>query len=114
MSMITPDEGPTDLGFAITSLKEQLGDMRAELEAIQAGLRAGKHDLAGASRMRSDIRQWLKLAIDVEMEIEKREKTDKGIVNGYALDLDAARTSVGCRLDRLRRARCPKGFPRQP
>jgi hypothetical protein len=69
-------------------------------------------DIKNQSRILGDIRQWLKMAIEAETQLEQRKKKEQGIVNGYALDMDAARDSIGCRLDRLRRARCPGRFPR--
>ncbi|MDX1785106.1 hypothetical protein [Roseovarius sp. ZX-A-9] len=115
MTLITPDEGPSELNDAVTSLKNQLRDMRADLEELQTRMRADRRDdLKNSGRLMTDIRNWLKFAIETEVNLEQREKKEKGIVNGYAMDLDAARDSIGCRLDRLRRARCPNGFPRQP
>lgn len=106
MTLITPDEGPTGLSTSITSLERQLADMRQDLEALYLKIRAGDLDeLKNATKATAEIRQWLKIAIEAEATLEKRNKQQKGIVYDYALDFDAARDSVGCRLDRLRRAR---------
>lgn len=113
MTLITLDEERSGLSSAVTSLERQLCDMRADLEIIQTQLKAdAKAGIPNSTKMLSDIRQWLRLAIEAEVQLEQRKKKEKGIVNGYALDIDAARDSIGCRLDRLRRARCPNGFPR--
>ena len=67
-----------------------------------------------SSRMMTDIRNWIRLALEAELKLEQRKKKERGIVHTYALDMDAARTSVGCRLDRLRRC-CRAGrLPGQP
>ena len=115
MVLITPDEDPTGLTTSIDSLERQLSDMRVELEAIYRRIRDGEHDeLKNANRATSEIRQWLKIAIEAEARLETRRKHAKGIVNDYALDLSEARSSICCRLDRLRRARCPGRVHRKP
>jgi len=113
MTLITPDEEPIGLSTSINSLERQLADMRADLEVLYGKIRAGDLDqLRNATKATAEIRQWLKIAIEAEAQLEKRNKQDKGIVHDYALDLEQARASVGCRLDRLRRARCPGRIPR--
>lgn len=111
MTLITPDEGPTGLSTSINALERQLADMRQDLEALYSRIRAGEfEELKNATRATAEIRQWLRIAIEAEAQLEKRNKQRKGIVHDYALDLDVARSEVGCRLDRLRRRRCPAGI----
>jgi hypothetical protein len=113
MSLITPEEGPSGLSATVTTLERQLRGMCEDLEALSEKVRAENFDdIKNQSRILGDIRQWLKMAIEAETQLEQRKKKEQGIVNGYALDMDAARDSIGCRLDRLRRARCPGRFPR--
>ncbi|PVA10580.1 hypothetical protein DC366_06660 [Pelagivirga sediminicola] len=113
MSLITPEEGPSGLSATVTTLERQLRGMCEDLEALSEQVRAQQFDdIKSQSRILGDIRQWLKMAIEAETQLEQRKKKEQGIVNGYALDMDAARDSIGCRLDRLRRARCPGRFPR--
>ena len=112
MSLITPEEGPSGLSATVTTLERQLRGMCEDLEALSEKVRAQQFDdIKSQSRILGDIRQWLKMAIEAETQLEQRKKKEQGIVNGYALDMDAARDSIGCRLDRLRRARCPGRFP---
>ena len=114
MVLITPDEGPTGLSTSIDALERQLSDMREDLEGLYSRIRGGElEQLKNASRATSEIRQWLKIAIEAEAQLEKRRKQEKGIVRDYALDLREARSSIRCRLDSLRRARCPGRIPRQ-
>ena len=104
MVLIKPDDGPTGLSTSITSLERQLADMKQDLEALYLKIRAGDLDeLRNATKATAEIRQWLKIAIEAEATLEKRNKQTTGIVHDYALDMDAARESIGCRLDRLRR-----------
>ncbi len=106
MTLITPDDGPTGLSTSITSLERQLADMKQDLEALYLKIRAGDLDeLRNATKATAEIRQWLKIAIEAEATLEKRNKQRKGIVHDYALDFDEARTAIEYRLDRLRRAR---------
>ena len=114
MSLITPEEGPSALSATVTTLERQLRGMCEDLEALSEMVRARATSTISktSSRILGDIRQWLKMAIEAETQLEQRKKKEQGIVNGYALDMDAARDSIGCRLDRLRRAGCPGRFPR--
>ncbi|MBZ8118505.1 hypothetical protein KUD11_07560 [Roseovarius sp. LXJ103] len=115
MSLITPEEDPSGLSNTVASLEKQLRGMCEDLEALSDRVRAEDFDdVKNRSKLLTDIRQWLKMAIEAETQIEQRKQRERGIINGYALDIDAARDSIGCRLDRLRRARCPGRFPRKP
>ncbi|MGI3210448.1 hypothetical protein ACROSR_04955 [Roseovarius tibetensis] len=113
MVLITPDEGPTGLTTSINALERQLADMREELEDLYLRIKAGDLDeLKNATKATGEIRQWLKIAIEAEAQLEKRKRQERGIVHGYAIDFDDARTEIGCRMDRLRRARCSGRLPR--
>lgn len=56
-----------------------------------------------AAKLLVEIRNWSKLAMETEAKFEERAKRKEGAAEGYALNLDAARTAIGCRLARLRR-----------
>lgn len=106
MEIITLDEEPSGLSTSISLLERQLADMREDLAVLYLKIKAGELDeLKNATRATAEIRQWLKIAIEAEATLEKRRKQDRGIVHDYAFDLDAARLSIGSKLDRLRRAR---------
>ena len=105
MILITPDEGPTGLTTSISSLERQLADMRTELEVIYERIKSGDFgELNNATKATAEIRQWLKIALEAEVQLERRRKRDKGIVHDFALDFEEARDSIRGRLDRLRRA----------
>ncbi|MBE0452400.1 hypothetical protein [Roseovarius autotrophicus] len=115
MVLITPEERPSGLTTSINALEQQLADMRGELEELYLRIRAGDlGELKNATRATAEIRQWLKIAIEAEAQLDKRRQQERGIAHGYAIDLDAARHEIGCRLDRLRRARCTGGLSRCP
>lgn len=112
MTLITTDESAFPLAESLDDIRDQLGALRAEMSAIQARLRDG--DIAAvkdAQRTIQEIRQWLRIAIDLEMEFAKRQQKQAGITQGYAIDFDEARQSIRCRLDRLRTCRGSKRFP---
>ncbi|MEM1341864.1 MAG: hypothetical protein AAGF68_06055, partial [Pseudomonadota bacterium] len=53
----------------------------------------------------TEIRQWLKIAIEAEAQLATREKRELGIHTSYGLDLVEAQDAIELRLARLRRAR---------
>ncbi len=109
MTLILPDKCPSGLSTSVTSLQRQLADLGEDLELLRQRIRAGDLDhLKNSNRALSDIRQWLRIALEAEVSLEQRTKRQQGIVHEYAIDFDGARASIGCRLDRLRRVRCPK------
>lgn len=115
MILITRDDRRSGLTTSIDALEQQLADMREDLQALSLRIRAGEIDeLKNATRATAEIRQWLKIAIEAEVQLDKRRQQDLGIVHGYGFDFDAARTEIGCRLDRLRRTRCAGRLPRCP
>lgn len=57
-----------------------------------------------ATALIRDLRAAFQLAMEERARVEKYRKQEAGIVNDYALDLDAARVEIGSRLARLRDA----------
>ena len=53
-----------------------------------------------AAKLLVEIRNWSKLAMETEARFEEREKQREGVANGYALDLEYARSTIDCRLVR--------------
>lgn len=105
MILITPDEGPSGLSASILTMERQLADMRAGLEETYERIREGDFAaLKDATKTLDEIRKWLRIAVETEMEIGKRKSREMGIVNGFAIDFDAARAAIRGRLDRLGRA----------
>jgi len=106
MPLITQDRTPSGVTLSIDGLEKQLSRMRAELEEIYARIKNGQFgELKNARTATSDIRQWLKIAIEAEAQLARRKQQELGIAHAYAVDLDEARENIGCRLARLRRAR---------
>ena len=75
MVLITPDEGPSGLTTSINALEGQLADMRQELEDLYHRIKAGDLDeLKSATKATAEIRQWLKIAIEAEAQLDKRKR----------------------------------------
>ncbi|WP_132950785.1 hypothetical protein [Rhodovulum bhavnagarense] len=107
MALITTSTGGHSAAQAVLEEAEEhyrrtiraLHDLMAEIQAGQSG-RA--RELRGAL---GDLGKAAQTAFDERVRVEKRLRSESGIVNDYAIDLDGARAEIGRRLDRLRTAR---------
>ena len=107
----TPSEGDR-LKQAISVLEKQLRALARDLAVLHREVRSGNiAALDDAQRRTQDIRQWLGIALEMEMRLETHRQYGRGHETAGAIDLDEARSQIGCRLDRLRRARCPNRVP---
>ena len=105
MILIEPDSSPTGLTSSIDVLQRQLADLRDDLDALIERVKGGEFgEIKQAARITSDLRQWLKIAFEAEVQIETRNKRAKGIAYDYGIDLDVARAELRGRLDKLARA----------
>lgn len=105
MIVITPETGAsTAMDQELSRIERQLHEISLELEGLQTKIKQGQiGSESDATRTFSDIRRWIRLALEAEKSLAERKREDGGVAGSYALDLDRARTSIGCRLDRLRR-----------
>lgn len=97
-----PDEAGLDAEIeqvrrTMTYLTELLALMEDEVMEGEPGA------IKEAAKLLGEIRNWSKLAMETEARFEEREKRREGAANGYALDLEEARATIGCRMARLRR-----------
>ena len=107
---------PTSPRATVQSLSELESSAKAQLVcAIEALNRLTVEVSAGkvgpkseATKVLGDIRDWLKIAHEMELRLEKSKQDRIGNGHGSALDLDEARANIGCKLDRLRRS-CRSG-----
>ncbi|WP_375690233.1 hypothetical protein [Pseudooceanicola sp. LIPI14-2-Ac024] len=83
----------------------QIGDLKEEMLRLQARARDG--DISAVKEAQKtvlDVRQFLNRAAETEEKLaEIRHGKPGGDGGQFALDLDGARASIRCRLDRLRR-----------
>ena len=113
MTIIAPQETDTDLETLEASALTQVRALILGLN--QAAVRAAAGDIGSKTeitKLNADLRDWLKIAHEMELRLEKNTSSSRRRNTGYALDLTAARSSIGCRLDRLRRTRCSGCVPR--
>ncbi|MEM6482036.1 MAG: hypothetical protein AAF922_01840 [Pseudomonadota bacterium] len=106
MPLITQSAEPTGLTTSIDGLERQLADMRRELEQMYERIKAGDFgELKNAMKATTEIRQWLKIAIEAEAQLATREKRELGLHKSWGLDLSSAQDAIEYRLARLRRSR---------
>lgn len=111
---LTPEE--VRLRRAAEIVETQLLQMRGQMEGIRARmLRGDLRALKDSAKITSDIRQWLRIAMETEAKLDEFRKKSRGEADGvHAIDFDRARHQIGCRLDRLRRCADAERLPRQP
>lgn len=103
----TPDM--TLLDAEILRVQRTLAHLSKMLLMMEAEMMEGDPaSIKEAGKLLAEIRNWSRVAMETEARFEERKKQRAGIVNAYALDLDEARTQIGCRLARLRRC-CTSG-----
>ena len=112
MTLMIPETGEGPLSGLIETVESELIGMAADLRRIrdqlQEGTVAGQQETA---RRISEIKFWLRLAAEVEAKRAERQRQEEGFAAGFAIDFEAARSEIGGRLDRLRRARRAEGDP---
>ncbi|MCR8825667.1 hypothetical protein [Pseudosulfitobacter koreensis] len=112
MIIITPEEDAEQIQQALATVYRELGELREQLvflkeEARNGGDADAKDVKATVASLRSSLETCMKLETQVA---ECRRKQSLIAQGGYALDLDAARTEIGCRLDRLRHCSRARDF----
>ncbi|WP_193749861.1 hypothetical protein [Shimia sp. SK013] len=100
-----------------------------EIAAVKAALRSATDDLivmctqlqavsavlpGNAGQVLNEVRQCIRMAIEAESDIEKRDLKTGASRGGPDIDLERARSSIRCRLDRLRDCRDTGRIPRRP
>lgn len=110
MILITPEERVTRTADLLRSLEDSVQELRRMAEDLKAQIAAGEDaDIANRSKELEQAGRLIRSCQKVEECFVEQHHRKAGIAQGgYALDLDAARTEVGCRLARLRRT-CDPG-----
>lgn len=105
MTLITPDECISRSAELLQSIHESLQRLRQQAEDLRKQLETGEEtDLADGSKQLAKINSLISSCQKVETNLAEQQNRQVGIVNGgYAVDLNAARFEIGCRLARLRR-----------
>lgn len=104
MTLKPPSVGDEQLDQEIDQVRQTVAHMRFQLAALEAEIMAGDPEAIRASaKVLADLRTWSKLAIEAEARFEERRKDKDRVVYNYALDLEDAKRTIGCRMARLRR-----------
>lgn len=108
MTLITPDRDITELQELLTSVFESVRALRREFQDISTKISAG--DDVTATTVKSaagQLTMQLALCQKLETNLAECKRKQAGIAPNatYALDLDKARTTIGCQLDKLRRCK---------
>lgn len=121
MSIHPPDSKITQalpgLGGSVAALVQEITRLKIDLEALRITLQATPEaqQLRGLGPLLRDVVQWVGIALEVEETYEKHIQGPKqDTPSAGALDLDAARASIGGKLDRLRAAAGSECFSEQP
>lgn len=103
-TIITPDGRTDKVADLLESLHRAVLELRQQAEDLKTALQAGEEvDPAAMKLSSAAVNSLVRECQKVETCFVERELRQQGIVQGgYALDLDAARFEIGCRLDRLR------------
>ncbi|MBK0327004.1 hypothetical protein I5535_06805 [Rhodobacteraceae bacterium F11138] len=105
MTLITPEERVLRTAELFQSVEDSLRKLRQQAEDLYAQLKAGEEtDLVDGSKRVAAVERLIGTCQKVETSLVEQQRKQEGIVRGgYALDMDAARAEIGCRLARLRR-----------
>ncbi|MEM8692908.1 MAG: hypothetical protein AAGG57_13630 [Pseudomonadota bacterium] len=104
MTMITPNEDEADILDLMLSVQKEVTRLRKQIETFTDEVRSGEETKPAEVRASiRDIRNALVECQKVERELHAARRQRSEIVGGgFALDLDAVRSEVGCALNRLR------------
>ena len=103
MILITPEETSSPLNEDIERLQTNLRGFARDIENLQERVQSGDVTDAETRKVFSDLRSWLRMAMETEKALAQQNRQRLEIDGDYGLDLDAARDQIGCRLARLRR-----------
>lgn len=106
MTLITPDRDMTELQELLTSVFETVRTLRREFQDLSTKIGSGEDVTATTVKSAAgQLTMQLALCQKLETNLAECKRKQAGIAPNanYALDLEAARVSIGCRLDKLRR-----------
>jgi hypothetical protein len=84
-------------------------DLLDQIEETLRKIRIGEIDKKSeGTKVLGELKYWLRAARETELELEAIIRKEEGIGDAYGLDLEQARSAIGCRLDSLR-ACCREG-----
>jgi phage shock protein A len=107
MTLITPDERVSEMAELLRSLKKSVRNLRQQAEDLRTRIEAGEDaEIANGSKQVTQVDGLIRTCQKAEVNLAEYHNKQVGIAQGgYALDLEQARSEVGCRLARLRTCR---------
>lgn len=88
-------------------IAQQLDGLQAELLTFQEAIALGDIPSdSDATRLMTSCKNWIRLALEMEMKLNDRTQPNTAPDTNYAIDLAAARREIGCRMARV--AKCCK------
>ena len=104
MALITAEKGPEFEEKRFDELQEIITGLADTLKLADDMIQQGELDVVkDVNKYLTEVRGAYLKAVEMEARIHAERKRKAGVSGGYALDLGAARSEIGCRLDRLRR-----------
>ncbi|WP_432816817.1 hypothetical protein [Sulfitobacter sp. JB4-11] len=105
MTTITQEQEIAEGTELLAALYAAVRSLRREIEALTARVQVDDAmKETDISRPMTDVRGLVTQCTKAEIFLNECRKKQAGIARGdYALDLDRARSEIGCKLDRLRR-----------
>ena len=104
MTLITPEERMSRTAELLQSLEVSIRGLRQAAEDLRKRIETGEDaDLASSARQLGQLEGLIRSCQKVETSFVEQCHRQAGIAQGgYALDLERARSEIGCRLARLR------------
>lgn len=107
--ILNTSEEVSRLSEEFRRLKDQLSGFSHDLDELQSKIRSGEIEKGSdARRFLTELRTWVRIAQEAEAACAEHQKEQRGYTGPYGLDLEAARSQIGCRMARLRRC-CREG-----
>lgn len=105
MILITPEERVSNMEALLQSIEGSIRDVRKIAQDLKQQIIAGEDaDLVDGAKQLARADGLVRTCQKVEANLVELHNRQTGIVQGgYALDLEQARTRIGCQLARLRR-----------
>ena len=111
MILITPEERVSNMEALLHSIENSIRDVRTIAQDLKQQIEAGEDaDLVDGAKQLARADGLVRTCQKVEANLVELHNRQTGIVQGgYALDLEQARTRIGCQLARLRRCSGARG-----
>lgn len=104
MVLITPDQDVARLEEDLQVVRECLVEFEAALRDLKKRAQGGEvGTMKDVGKTLAEIRGWMKLAMETEAQLADYARREAAIERAYGLDLDLARSEIGCRLAQLRK-----------